>query len=110
MASARDETAIRQVIATYGRAIEGKDLALFRSIKPNLSGREERRLQDGFRAVGSQRVHLTIASIDHTNGGASVVVRRRDIIQVSGRQQTTESQQVLTLARTTGGWILTDIR
>jgi hypothetical protein len=107
---ARDETAIRQVVATYGRAIEGKDLALFRSIKPNLSGQEERRLQDGFRAVTSQRVNLTIASIDQTNDGASVVVRRRDIIQVSGRQQTLESQQVLTLARTSGGWIVTDIR
>jgi hypothetical protein len=105
-----DEAAIRQVTATYARAIEGKDLALFRSIKPNLSREEERRLQDGFRAVTSQRVDLTILSIDRRDNDASVVLRRRDTIQAGGRQQTTESRQTLTLARTSAGWKVIDIR
>ena len=30
-----DDAAIRRLVATYGRAIESKDLALFRSVKPN---------------------------------------------------------------------------
>ena len=29
--------AIRRVVATYARAIETKDVALFRTVKPNLS-------------------------------------------------------------------------
>jgi len=105
-----DDAAIRHVTATYARAIEAKDIALFRSIKPNLSREEERRLQDGFRAVTSQHVLLTILSIDRRGDEASVVLRRRDTIQAGGRQQTTESRQTMTLERTGAGWKVVDIR
>jgi hypothetical protein len=98
------------VAASYATAIEGKDLALFRSIKPNLSREEERRLQEGFRAVTSQKVDLTVVSIDRRGDDASVVVRRRDTIQAGGRQQTAESQQTMRLARTSAGWKIVDIR
>ncbi len=57
-----------------------------------MSANEERRLQQGFRAVNSQRVNLTIASIDRRGETASVVVQRRDVLEVSGRTQTAESQ------------------
>jgi hypothetical protein len=105
-----DEAAIKRLIGSYGRAIETKDLALFRSIKPNLSAAEERRLQEGFRAVSSQRVNLTINSIDRRGDRAVVSVMRRDTIDAGGRQQTNESQQTLTVARANGGWIIVDIR
>jgi hypothetical protein len=105
-----EEAAIRKVIAVYARAIENKDLALFRSIKPNLSGEEERRLQAGFRAVTSQRVNLTILSIQRRGDEASLVLRRQDTIDVGRRQQTAQSQQTLTMARTRGNWVITDIR
>ena len=106
----QDEAAIKRLVATYGRAIESKDLALFRSIKPNLSPAEERRLQDGFRAVASQRVSLTVNSIDRRGDRAVVSVMRRDMIDVGGRQQTAESQQTLTVARDNGHWVIVDIR
>jgi serine/threonine protein kinase len=105
-----DDAAIRRVVATYGRAIENKDLALFRSIKPNLSGDEERRLQQGFRAVTSQRVRLTIASIDRRGDTASVVIQRRDVLDIGGRQQTVEAKQILTLNRARDGWAIVEIR
>ena len=106
----QDEAAIKRVVGTYGRAIETKDLALFRSIKPNLSAAEERRLQEGFRAVASQRVNLTVNSIERRGDRAVVSVMRRDIIEVGGRQQTSQSQQVLTFARDNGNWVIVDIR
>jgi predicted Ser/Thr protein kinase len=105
-----DESAIRQVISTYGRAIEGKDINLFRSIKPNLTPQEERRLQDSFRAVTSQRVSLTIISIDQKGDAAAAVVRRRDDIEAGGRKQTNDTRQVLTLTRVASGWVITEIR
>jgi hypothetical protein len=105
-----DEAAIRRVVALYARAIEAKDLALFRSIKPNLTREEERRLEEGFRAVKSQRVSLTILSIDVRDRDARVVLRRRDTIEAGGRQQTSDSQQTLTLNKTTGGWAVVEIR
>ena len=79
---------------TTRRAIEGKDLALFRSIKPNLSREEERRLQDGFRAVTSQRVNLRrVASIGSGDEASVVVQSPRRRFEAGGRKQTTESQQ-----------------
>jgi hypothetical protein len=107
---ADEEAAIRQVIANYGRAIEGKDLRLFRSIKPNLTEEEERRLQEGFRAVTSQRVSLTIISIDRKGDRANALIRRRDEIEAGGRKQTADARQMVTLTRTPAGWVIVDIR
>jgi hypothetical protein len=49
-----DDAAIRRVVAIYARAIETKDIGLFRSVKPNPSG-DEQRESEGFRAVASAR-------------------------------------------------------
>ena len=108
--AADDEGAIRKLVATYARAIETKDLALFRSIKPNLSAEEQRRLENGFRAVSSQQVSLSIVSIDRRRDDASVVIKRRDIIDAGGRRQTVDSDQTLQLTRTAGGWVVVTIR
>lgn len=109
-AAERDEAAIRQLVASYARAIESKDMALFRTIKPNLSLDEERRLQAGFRAVTSQRVRLDIVSLDHRGESASVVVKRHDTIRAGGRDQTADSQQMLRFSRTPSGWVIVEIR
>ena len=109
-AAERDEAAIRQLVASYARAIETKDMALFRTIKPNLSLDEERRLQAGFRAVTSQRVSLEIVSFDHRGEAASVVVKRHDTIRAGGREQTADSQQMLRFSRAASGWVIVEIR
>jgi hypothetical protein len=106
----QDDAAIRRLTATYARAIETKDLNLFRSIKPNLSPEEERRLEQGFRAVTSQRVSLSIISIDRQANQATVVLQRRDTIVAGGREQKAESQQTLRLSRAGSVWIITEIR
>jgi serine/threonine protein kinase len=107
---ADDEAAIRRLVNTYGRAIETKDLALFRSIKPNLSSDEERRLVEGFRAVSSQQVNLSVASVDLKGDTATVVLQRRDVFEVRGRRQTVESRQTLALNRSGSGWVITEIK
>jgi hypothetical protein len=104
-----EDAAIRRVVATYGRAIETKDLALYRSVKPNLSAAEQRTIEDGFRAVTSQRVTINIQSIEHRGQEAVVRLRRQDVIQAGGRQQTNESQQSLTLVRASNGWVIREI-
>jgi serine/threonine protein kinase len=109
-APANDDAAIRQLVTNYARAIEAKDLALFRRIKPNLTREEERRLQEGFRAVTSQTVNLTIVSIERNGDNASVVVNRKDTVRAGGREYTTDSRQTLQLARTATGWGIVDIR
>ncbi len=107
--AADDESAIRRVVASYARAIETKDLALFRSVKPNLGVEEERRIQQGFRAVSSQQVSITILSIERRGEQASLRLRRRDVIEAGGRRQAPESQQTMTLAKTNGNWVIVEI-
>ena len=97
--SDQDDAAIRRLTSTYVCAIETKDLALFRSIKPNLSRDEERRLQDGFRAVTSQRVNVSVDvhRSSRRRGGCCPQTPGHD----SGWRQTAsaESQQTLRLNR-----------
>ena len=97
------------MVATYARAIETKNLALFRSVKPNLSADEQRRIEAGFRAVASQQIGVTILSIEQRGSDASVRLKRRDTILAGSRQQTTESEQTMTLTRTPSGWVIREI-
>jgi serine/threonine protein kinase len=104
-----DDAAIRRVVATYARAIENKDLQLFRSVKPNMSAEEQRRIEEGFRTVTSQQVNIVILSLEQHGQEASVRIRRRDTILAGGRQQTSETQQTLTLTRAASGWVIREI-
>ena len=104
-----DDAAIRRVIASYARAIEAKDLDAFRAVKPNLSGDEQRRLEDGFKAVASQKVDITVLSVERRAANALVKVRRRDTLTAGGRAQTSDSQQTMTLIRSGAGWVISEI-
>ena len=64
---------MRQVIADYGRALENKDLALFRAIKPNLAGPEEK-LQDSFANIKSRRVGISVDAVQVDGDQATVRV------------------------------------
>ena len=55
---------MKRLLATYERAIETKDLALFRSVKPNLTGDEERRLRKAFESTKTQEVTITVAAVE----------------------------------------------
>ena len=47
---------IRQVLATYERAIEGENIDLFRQVKPNLSADEAKRLQTSFDTMDASQM------------------------------------------------------
>ena len=79
-AATAHDPAIRRLIAEYARALEGRDLALVRTVKPNLSGEEEKRLQDAFKAIKWQQVRITIDSIQVDGGQATVRGSRQDTI------------------------------
>jgi serine/threonine protein kinase len=104
-----DDAAIRRTVQSYARAIETKDIALFRRLKPNMTGDEQRRIEDGFRAVASQQVNINILSVEVHGQDASVRLRRRDTIHAGGREQTTESVQTMTLVRSGSGWVIREI-
>jgi hypothetical protein len=78
-------------------------------VKPNLSGAEQRRLEDSFKAAASQKVDITVLSIEHRASTALVNVRRRDTLTAGGRAQTSASQQTMTLIRSGAGWVISEI-
>jgi hypothetical protein len=100
------EPAIRKVIADYGRAIESKDIALFRTVKPNLTPDEEKRLQESFKAIKSQQVGITIDAVQVDGGQATVRVSRQDTINGT---RVKPIQQVFRLAQSGSTWSIQTI-
>ena len=104
--AATQEPAIRKVIADYGRAIEGKDIALFKAVKPNLTPDEEKRLQESFKAIKSQQVGITIEAVQVDGAQATVKVSRQDTINGN---RVKAVQQVFRLAQSGGAWSIQTI-
>ncbi|HVH26798.1 MAG TPA: protein kinase [Vicinamibacterales bacterium] len=104
-----DDAQIRRSVEAWARAIEEKDLAAYRALKPNMTPAEQRRIEEGFRAVSSQRVAVTILGIERQAQRAVVRLRRRDTIVAGGRQQTQDTQQTMTFIRSGSGWVISDI-
>jgi hypothetical protein len=97
------EASVRRVIADYARAVEQQDIALYRSVKPDLSSDDEKKLREAFKAVSSQQVGITVDSVEIDGDEASVKVTRQDT--VNGRAQPTR-RQLFRLARAGGSWTL----
>ncbi len=105
-AGSSEEPAVRRVIAEYGRAIESRDLALFRQIKPNLSADDAKRLQDAFKAIKSHQVGIHIESVQVDGSQAVVRVTRQDTINGKPVQRV---QQTFRLAQGAGGWTIVSL-
>jgi hypothetical protein len=100
------DAAIRRVITEYGRAIGSQDLALFRSLKPDLSSDEEKRLREAFKVIKSQQVGITVESVSIDGDRATVRVMRQDV--VNGRAMK-PAPQTFRLARTGTSWSILSI-
>jgi hypothetical protein len=101
-----DEDAVRRLVTDYARAIQAKDLALFRTLKPGLSQAEEERLRRAFESVGAQKVTISVESLDLGAGQATVRVKRRDVIDGS---IVASFFQTLVLEKGRGGWLIREI-
>jgi hypothetical protein len=106
--AAAAETAIRRVLADYVRAVETKDLGLFKSVWPGLSAEMERSLRDSFRAVKSQEVALSVQAIEVNGSSARVRISRLDTI--NGQAQGQARVQTFVLAQRGGAWMIDSIR
>jgi eukaryotic-like serine/threonine-protein kinase len=100
-----EEPAVRRVIAEYGRALQSKDLALFRSVKPNLSGSEEDKLRASFANIKDWRVNISISSVEIDGSQATVHASRNDT--VNGKP--VSLHQTFRLTKGSSGWTIRDI-
>jgi hypothetical protein len=106
VAASPDEAAIRKVIGDYAKAIENKDLELFKAVKPNLSPEEEKRARSAFASIQSQVVKITFLSIDVKERQAVVKVTRRDTINGSIPGA---FPQTFTMSKGRTGWVIDEI-
>jgi hypothetical protein len=67
-----EEAAIRKLLERYVRAIETKDVAQFRVVKPNLSEDEEKKAKKAFESLQSQAVVITVQSVE-VQGDTAIV-------------------------------------
>ena len=100
---------IRRVVATYKNAIETKNVALFRSVRPGLSAAEEARLRESFRQIDSQQVTIGIEELRVEGKTAFARISRQDVITSSGRRQTQSIRQTLRFEKSGANWIITAI-
>ena len=70
------EAAVRRVISDYARALEQKDIELYRAVKGQLSADEEKVLRKSFSDVAVYQPGIAIESIEFDGDGASVRRRR----------------------------------
>jgi serine/threonine protein kinase len=105
-----DDAQVRGILRIYERAIETKNVGLFRSVWPGLSAAEENRLRGSFNQIDSQQVDITVEDLRIDGRTANVRISRRDTIMSGGRRQTASSRQTLRMEKAASGWIITEIR
>jgi hypothetical protein len=94
---------IRSVLDSYKRALEEKDAALLRRVRPGLGAEELRRLGQ----TRSHKLDLTIESIDVNGDQAEARGRRADaVVAQDGRSFRNEAPVVFKLRRTPSGWVI----
>lgn len=101
-----EATNIRKVLEAYVRAVEAKDMQMFRAVKPNLSDEEEKRARLAFKSIQSQVVKMNVLAVEVKDGKATVKVSRRDTINGS---IVSSFPQTFQLAKETGAWLIQDI-
>jgi serine/threonine protein kinase len=107
-AAESDDAAIRRVIQTYKRAIETKDIGLFRSVWPNLSRSAETLLMNSFKQIDSQQIDLRVDNLRIDGRRASAQIARRDTLITAGRRQVQNSTQTLRFEKTDSGWFIVE--
>ena len=101
-----DEELIRQLLAQYKQAIESENIQLYRAVKPNVTGDEQRRLEASFEAMDSHTVDLTVQTLRVEGDSATAEIARQDVIDAGGQRQTNSSQQTFTFSKQSGKWVI----
>jgi hypothetical protein len=105
-ASKTQDEAVRQLVASYARAIETKDLELFRSVKPNLSAEEERRLRKAFDSTKTHEVTINVQAVECEATSCVARLMRRDTLD---RSIVSSFPQTLRVSQGPQGWVIEEI-
>jgi hypothetical protein len=105
-ATKAQEDAVKRLLASYERAVETKDLELFRSVKPNLSEEEERRLRKAFESTRTHEVTITVEALECREVRCVARLTRRDTLDGS---IVSSFPQTLRISQGAEGWVIEEI-
>jgi hypothetical protein len=100
------EEGVKRLLATYEHAIESKDLALFRSVKPNLTAEEERRLRKAFDSTKTHEVTISVEGVECHERSCVVHLNRRDTLDA---RIVSSFPQTLRLTQSNEGFVIDEI-
>jgi len=105
-----ESTRIKAVLDDFKRAIESKDLALLRRVRPGLAGDELRRLRDTFDNTAGYTLDLKVQTIQIQGDVAYARAYRRDTFRAKdGQIYREETDARFTLKRTQDRWTIEGI-
>ena len=89
------EAEIQRVVSDYARALESRDLVLYRTVMPGLRPEDESRLREAFKTYKPQRVGITVDSLQVEGDRASVRATRQDVIDGRPTRAVTQTFQLV---------------
>jgi serine/threonine-protein kinase len=104
--AADDHAAVLRVISEYERAIEGKDVALYRRIWPTLTAAQEKSLRSAFDARQQQDVRITLGPVEVKGDKATIRLTRNDVIN---GKAVAEMKQTVSLVKQGDRWTISSI-
>ena len=91
------------MVADFERALNTKDIALYKSLRPGLSADEERRVRESFKIKVQVALSVVGVEVDPSGGRATVHVTRQDT--VDGKPMPSR-QRAFQLVQRDGTWTI----
>jgi hypothetical protein len=107
-----DRQAVLDVLSRYAEAYENKDLVAFKTLRPTLAEKEEKKLKEFFRITRSIKVELQPLA-DPQFAGDTATVTCRFVVQFAdehGLKKPTETNTRLSLRKKGPSWIIEEMR
>jgi hypothetical protein len=104
-------TEVRATLDNYVRAVETRDIALLRQVRPGLTDEEINRTRASNEIKRSQKVDLKVDEITINGDEAQAVGRREDVITLrDGQRLRQDLKFTYTLKRGPRGWVIQEAR
>jgi hypothetical protein len=104
-------TEVRATLDNYVRAVETRDIALLRQVRPGLTDEEINRTRASNEIKRSQKVDLKVDEITINGDEAQAVGRREDVIILrDGQRLRQDLKFTYTLKRGSRGWVIQEAR
>ena len=104
-------TEVRATLDNYVRAVETRDIALLRQVRPGLTDEEINRTRASNEIKRSQKVDLKVDEITINGDEAQAVGRREDVIILrDGQRLRQDLKFTYTLKRGPRGWVIQEAR